>query len=107
MGRTANFAALLVAASSIAALVALASPAAAADVSAERLLNAPNDPQNWLMVHRDYNNSRHSPLREINRDTIKDLKLKFLLSIGGTGTGGIMRGKEESTPLIDDGFMYV
>jgi len=85
----------------------LAPPAAAADVSAERLLNAPSDPQNWLMVHRDYNNSRHSPLMEINRDTVKDLKLKFLLSIGGTSTGGTMRGKEEGTPLVDDGFMYV
>src|SRR6266699_787788 len=104
MGRTANFAAMLVAVYSIAAI---ARPVAAADVSAERLLNAPSDPQNWLMVHRDYNNSRHSPLKEINRDTVKDLKLKFLLSIGGTTTGGTMRGKEEGTPLVDDGFMYV
>jgi alcohol dehydrogenase (cytochrome c) len=104
MGRTASLAAVLVAVCSIAAL---APPAAAADVSAERLLNAPSDPQNWLMVHRDYNNSRHSPLKDINRDTVKDLKLKFLLSIGGTGTGGTMRGKEEGTPLVDDGFMYV
>ena len=104
MGRTANIAAMLVAVCSIAPL---APPAAAADVSAERLLNAPSDPQNWLMVHRDYNNSRHSPLKEINRDTVKDLKLKFLLSIGGTSTGGTMRGKEEGTPLVDDGFMYV
>src|SRR5882762_709786 len=104
MGRTANIAAMLVAVCSIAPLTP---PAAAADVSAERLLNAPSDPQNWLMVHRDYNNSRHSPLKEINRDTVKDLKLKFLLSIGGTSTGGTMRGKEEGTPLVDDGFMYV
>jgi alcohol dehydrogenase (cytochrome c) len=95
---------MLVAVYSIAAIVP---PAAAADVSAERLLNAPNDSQNWLMVHRDYNNSRHSPLKEINRDTVKDLKLKFLLSIGGASTGGTMRGKEEGTPLVDDGFMYV
>src|SRR4051812_29068810 len=104
MGRTAGFAAGLVA---VGLIAAFALPGAAADVSAERLLNAPNDPQNWLMVHRDYNNSRHSPLKEVNRDTVKDLKLKFLLSIGGTGTGGTMRGKEEGTPLVDDGFMYV
>jgi len=91
----------------VCSIAPLAPPAAAADVSAERLLNAPSDPQNWLMVHRDYNNSRHSPLKEINRDTVKDLKLKFLLSIGGTSTGGTMRGKEEGTPLVDDGFMYV
>src|SRR5262245_61334580 len=88
-------------------LGAIALPALAADVTSERLLSAPNDPQNWLMVHRDYNNSRHSPLNQINRDTIKDLKLKFVVSIGGTATGGTMRGKEEATPLVDDGFMYV
>jgi alcohol dehydrogenase (cytochrome c) len=86
---------------------AIALPAVAADVTPERLQNAANDPQNWLMVHRDYNNSRHSALSQINRDSIKDLKLKFIVSIGGTTTGGTMRGKEESTPLVDDGFMYV
>src|SRR5712671_4101058 len=43
-------------------LAAIALPAVAADVTSERLLNAPNEPQNWLMVHRDYNNSRHSAL---------------------------------------------
>jgi alcohol dehydrogenase (cytochrome c) len=82
-------------------------PACAADVTAQRLLDSAKEPQNWLMVHRDYDNSRHSPLSEVNRGNIKDLKLKFLVSIGGTGTGGAMRGKEEGTPLVDDGFMYV
>ena len=88
-------------------LAVITGPAFAADVTQERLQNAPNEPQNWLMVHRDYNNSRHSPLADINRDNIKDLKLKFLVSIGGTATGGTQRGKEEGTPLVDDGFMYV
>src|ERR1700686_2555609 len=88
-------------------LAAIAMPAFAADVTYERLLNAPNDPANWLMVHRDYNNSRHSPLTEVTAANAKDLKLKFMMSIGGMITGGTLRGKEESTPLVDDGFMYV
>jgi alcohol dehydrogenase (cytochrome c) len=71
------------------------------------LINSPNDPQNWLMVHRDYDNSRHSGLKEINNTNAKDLKLKFMISIGGRATGGTLRGKEEATPLVDDGFMYV
>jgi alcohol dehydrogenase (cytochrome c) len=96
----------LAAAASI-SLAALAMPAFAADVTYERLLNAPNEPENWLMVHRDYNNSRHSPLTEINGTNAKDLKPKFIFSIGGITTGGTLRGKEESTPLVDDGFMYV
>ncbi len=88
-------------------LAAITLPAVAADVTSERLLNAPNDAANWLMVHRDYDNSRHSPLKDINRTNAKDLKLKFMMSIGGRATGGTLRGKEEATPLVDDGFMYV
>jgi alcohol dehydrogenase (cytochrome c) len=88
-------------------LTTLITPAVAGDVTAERLLNTANEPQNWLMVHRDYDNSRHSALNEINRDNIKDLKLKFMFSIGGRATGGTLPGKEEATPLVDDGFMYV
>jgi alcohol dehydrogenase (cytochrome c) len=87
--------------------VATALPASAADVTQQRLMNATGEPQNWLMVHRDYDNSRHSSLHEVNRETAKDLKLKFLFSIGGRSTGGTLRGKEESTPLVDDGYMYV
>jgi alcohol dehydrogenase (cytochrome c) len=88
-------------------LAAIVSPATAADVTSERLINSPNDPQNWLMVHRDYDNSRHSGLKDINNTNAKDLKLKFMISIGGRATGGTLRGKEEATPLVDDGFMYV
>jgi alcohol dehydrogenase (cytochrome c) len=89
------------------ALAAVSAPSLAADVTAERLLDAASDPQNWLMVHHDYNNSRHSLIKEVNRDTVGRLKLKFIASIGGTATGGSMRGKEEGTPLVDDGFLYV
>jgi alcohol dehydrogenase (cytochrome c) len=88
-------------------LTTLAMPALAADVTPERLLNTAAEPQNWLTVHHDYNNSRHSLLKDINRDNVKDLKLKYIFSIGGRSTGGTLRGKEESTPLVDDGFMYV
>jgi len=97
---------LLTALSSI-ALAGLASQALAADVTQQRLENAASEPQDWLMVHRDYGNSRHSPLDQVNRGNAKDLKPKFIVSIGGTATGGALRGKEESTPLVDDGFMYV
>jgi len=98
----------IIAAMSSIGLLAVAMPAYSADVTYERLLNsAAAEPQNWLMVHRDYNNSRHSPLKDINKATAKDLKLKFMVSIGGRSTGGTLRGKEESTPLVEDGFMYV
>jgi glucose dehydrogenase len=85
----------------------MAMPVYAADTTADRLLNPDKEPGNWLMVHHDYNNSRHSTLTGINRDNAKDLKPKFIFSIGGRATGGTLRGKEESTPLVEDGFMYV
>ena len=88
-------------------LAALPASAMAADVTPERLLNAANEPQNWLMVHHDYNNSRHSPLSEVNPSNAKELKLKFIVSTGGRATGGTLRGKEEASPLVEDGFMYV
>jgi alcohol dehydrogenase (cytochrome c) len=97
---------ILAALSSI-ALAGCISQALAADVTQQRLQNTAAEPANWLMVHRDYGNSRHSPLDQINRANVKDLKLKFIISIGGTATGGTQRGKEEGTPLVDDGFMYV
>ncbi len=88
-------------------LVAMAWPAFAADTTSERLRDTAKEPQNWLTVHHDYNNSRHSPLAEINRNNIKNLRPKFMFSIGGRATGGTLPGKEESTPLVEDGFMYV
>src|SRR5277367_5540286 len=88
-------------------LAAVAMPVHAADTTADQLLNTDKQPGNWLMVHHDYNNSRHSTLTQVNRDTVKDLKPKFIFSIGGRATGGTLRGKEESTPLVEDGFMYV
>src|SRR6266849_4644105 len=97
----------MLAALSALGLAAAAMPASAADVTPQRLMNASSEPQNWLMIHHDYDNSRHSSLKEINRDTVKSLQLKYTFSIGGRSTGGTMRGKEESTPLVDDGFMYV
>src|SRR5947209_10550175 len=97
---------MLAALSSI-CLAAAVLPAFGADTTSEQLVNAPKNPQNWLTVHRDYDNSRHSPLDEVNRGNIKDLKLKFMVSIGGRATGGTQRGKEEGTPLVEDGFLYV
>ena len=99
---------LVLAAVSSIGLAAAATPALAIDTTADNLLNSPNNANNWLMVHRDWNNSRHSPLAIINKDNAKDLKLKYMVSIGGIATGGsTLRGKEEATPLVEDGFMYV
>src|SRR5207249_1713596 len=61
---------------------ALATSLQAADVTYERLRNP--EPHNWLMNHRDFAAHRFSPLDVINKGNVKNLKLKFAVSLGGT-----------------------
>jgi alcohol dehydrogenase (cytochrome c) len=81
-------------------LVAIA-PGIAADVTPERL--AKPEPGNWLMNHRTYDAQRYSPLDKINKTNVKSLKLAFAVAIGGTSTNENL----ESTPLAEDGFLYI
>ncbi|MEA2937970.1 MAG: hypothetical protein QOC56_1474, partial [Alphaproteobacteria bacterium] len=83
------------------ALLATTSPARAADVTYERLLNP--EPHNWLMTHRDFGAQRHSPLKAINKANVKGMKLLFAVALGGRSAGESI----EATPLVDDGFMYI
>ncbi len=80
-----------------------ASPAFAAEVTPARLLNADKEPQNWLMNHRTYDGQRYSLLARINKGNVKGLKLAYAVSLGGSA------GNEynESTPLAEDGFLYL
>ena len=78
-------------------------PALAADVTPQRLINADHEPQNWLMNHRTYDSQRYSPLDRINKGNVKSLKLAYAVAIGGTSVNENL----ESTPLAEDGFLYV
>jgi alcohol dehydrogenase (cytochrome c) len=80
-----------------------ASPAVAAEVTAQRLIDADKEPQNWLMNHRTYDGQRFSPLDQINRSSVKNLKLAYAVAIGGTSKDENL----EATPLVEDGFMYM
>ncbi len=46
-------------------------PIAAAELTFERLVNAGQEPENWLMYSGDYGGQRHSLLDQINRDTVE------------------------------------
>jgi hypothetical protein len=78
-------------------------PVLAADVTPERLVNADKEPGNWLMNHRTYDSQRYSPLDRINTANVKNLKLAYAVAIGGTAINENL----ESTPLAEDGFLYV
>jgi alcohol dehydrogenase (cytochrome c) len=88
---------LLLAGSTMFAVV----PALAADVTPARLTNP--EPGNWLMNHRTYDAQRYSPLDRINKTNVKGLKLAYAVAIGGTAANENL----ESTPLAEDGYLYV
>ena len=75
----------------------------AAEVTADRLINADREPQNWLMNHRTYDAQRYSPLDRINKDNVKSLKLAYAVALGGKSTNENFK----STPLAEDGYLYV
>ena len=87
----------------------LASGAAfAADMTFERALNVDKEPQNWLLHHKNYQAHRFSQLKDINADTVKNLKLVQILALGGLMSGGrYEHGNLEATPIVEDGMMYV
>ncbi len=83
-------------------------PANAADMTFERALNADKEPQNWLLHHKNYQAHRFSQLKDINVDTVKNLKMAQILALGGLMSGGrYEHGNLEATPLVEDGVMYV
>jgi alcohol dehydrogenase (cytochrome c) len=84
-------------------VLAAASPAIAAEVTPERLVNPDREPQNWLMNHRTYNGQRFSPLARINKDNVRNLKLAYAVPLGGSTGGEFL----EATPLAEDGFLYI
>src|SRR5216683_6774535 len=80
-------------------------PAAAAEVTYQRLLNASAEPQNWLMRMGNYSNWNNSALNVINRGNVANLKVKFMASLGDPARPN--KATQYFTPLVEDGFMYV
>jgi alcohol dehydrogenase (cytochrome c) len=82
----------------------------AADTTPERLLAAGSEAEdaNWLMVHRTYDSHRFSPLKEINTENVDELHLAFVTTFDNASRGGrYASARNEGTPLVEDGFMYV
>ena len=75
-------------------------------VSKDRLINAQNEPQNWLLMNGDYGSQRYSKLEQINRDNVGSLRLVWALALGGMQDAGQNGPENEVNPLIDNGFMY-
>src|SRR5580704_39746 len=66
-------------------------------VTPEMLLNpAPGD---WLMFSRTYDAQRFSPLKQINKQNVGQLRLAW--------SRGMTAGQTESIPVVHNGVMYV
>jgi outer membrane protein assembly factor BamB len=71
------------------------------EVTYERLLNADQEPTNWLMYYGNYKGWRYSPLQQVNTANVKRLVVKWKFR---TGLGS---ENFQVTPLVLDGIMYL
>ena len=81
-------------------LVSLASSALHSQVSADRLVRAADEPQNWLMYSGTYSGQRYSPLRQVDAANIKNLEMKWVFQAQSLNSF-------LATPLVVDGVMYL
>ncbi len=66
-------------------------------VTAAQLRNPPAS--DWLSWRRTLDGQGYSPLRQINRDTVADLKLAWVMTM--------KEGSNQVTPLVHNGIMYL
>jgi alcohol dehydrogenase (cytochrome c) len=64
----------------------------------QNILNNP-EPGDWLHISRTYDQQRHSPLNQINRSNVGQMRLAW--------SRGLPVGTQESTPIVYRGVMYV
>src|SRR5688572_18684101 len=69
-------------------------------VTAERIVAARSDGADWLTTGRTYDEQRHSPLNQINRENVGRLGLAWFADMDTS------RG-QEATPIVVDGNLYV
>jgi alcohol dehydrogenase (cytochrome c) len=69
-------------------------------VTDEMLRNPP--PGDWLNWRRTYADWAYSPLTQINRDTVKNLKVAWTFSLASPEDA-----VNEFTPLVHDGVMFM
>ena len=69
-------------------------------VTEERLVNAAQEPHNWLTYSGTYASHRYSTLSQINHANVADLEMKWVFQ-------SQTAMHFQATPLVVDGIMYV
>src|SRR5271169_818251 len=64
----------------------------------QQMLENPT-PDDWLMYSRTYDAQRFSPLRQITRENVGQLRMAW--------SRGLPSGQTETIPLVHDGVMYL
>jgi alcohol dehydrogenase (cytochrome c) len=72
----------------------------AAQVTFERLLDATDEPHNWLTYSGNYDSNRHTTLDQITVDNVDRLELQWVLQAQSLQVF-------QTTPLVVDGIMYI
>src|SRR5499427_8070479 len=58
------------------------------------------DPNDWLMIRRDYHASDYSPLNQITADNVKDLQLKWIWAMNEGGAN-------QPAPIVHNGVIFL
>ena len=66
----------------------------------ERLVNAADEPENWLMYSGTLDSQRHSLLDRINTENVSELEMKWAYQIP-------VIDRAETVPLVVDGIMFI
>src|SRR6059036_631381 len=77
----------------------VAAPLLSGQVSHQRLLNAEQEPANWMTYSGSYRSWRYSPLDQLKPENVRRLGLKWVYQMKTTHI-------VETTPLVVDGVMY-
>jgi alcohol dehydrogenase (cytochrome c) len=56
------------------------------------------DPSDWLMINRTYDEQRFSPLDQINKGNVGNMRLVW--------ARGLPQGSQETTPIVSNGVLY-
>ncbi len=70
------------------------------DVTYDEILHAASHPSDWLTYGGNYSSQRFSELKQINKQNVNTLKLRWVYQLRRTGIF-------ESSPIVVDGTMYV
>ena len=84
----------------VVSFLSLLSLSGLAQVTSERLLNATDEPANWLSYSGTYMSQRHSLLTDVDKSNVEQLQLKWVFQAQSLQSF-------EASPLVVDGIMYL